>query len=71
MGMSLGERREVEEETYNIESLVKKAGSKYLVRWENYSEEYNTWEPRKSIPKFILKVNTGFGEILFIKCFLN
>ena len=44
------------EETYNIESLIKKKGSKYLVKWENYSDDVNTWEPIASIPHFILKV---------------
>merc|ERR1711936_1425178 len=44
-----------EEDIYNIESLVEKKGSKYLVKWENYPSEQNTWEPRSSIPKFILK----------------
>jgi len=43
------------EETYNIESLVKKKGSKYLVKWENFSDKWNTWEPKSSIPQFILK----------------
>ena len=43
-------------DVYNIESLVKKQGSKYLVKWENYPADQNTWEPKASIPKFILKV---------------
>jgi len=49
------EKKTSEEETYNIEALVKKKGSKYLVKWENYSDKYNTWEPISSIPLFILK----------------
>ena len=51
------EKKSSEEETYNIESLVKKKGSKYLVKWENFADKYNTWEPISSIPLFILKVN--------------
>ena len=47
---------QVQEDVYNIESLIKKKGSKYLVKWENYQEEFNTWEPKASIPEFILKV---------------
>jgi len=43
------------EEVYNIESLVKKKGNKYLVKWENYGEDQNTWEPESSIPSFILQ----------------
>jgi len=49
------EIKSLEEETYNIESLVKKKGSKYLVKWENFDEKFNTWEPTASIPQFILK----------------
>jgi len=49
------EKKSSEEETYNIESLVKKKGSKYLVKWENFADKYNTWEPISSIPLFILK----------------
>jgi len=45
----------VQEEVYIIESLTKKNGSKYLVKWENYPEDQSTWEPKASIPQFILK----------------
>ena len=48
--------KKVAEEVYNIETLVKKKGSKYLVKWENYPPDQNTWEPRASIPQFILQV---------------
>ena len=44
-------------ETYIIESLARNSGSKYLVKWENYPATQNTWEPKSSIPGFILKVN--------------
>ena len=44
------------ENVYNIEYLKEKKGSKFLVKWENYPEKDNTWEPRASIPSFILKV---------------
>ena len=43
-------------EEYIIESLVKKEGSKYLVKWENFPAAQSTWEPRSSIPKFVLEV---------------
>jgi len=42
-------------DVYNIESLTKKNGSKYLVKWENYPSDQNTWEPKSSIPEFIIK----------------
>ena len=44
-------------DVYNIESLTKKNGSKYLVKWENYPSDQNTWEPKSSIPEFIIKVS--------------
>ena len=46
-----------EEDIYNIEALVDKKGSKYLVKWENFPHEQNTWEPRSAIPPFIIKVS--------------
>ena len=46
-----------EEEVYIIESLKEKSGDKYLVKWENYSEDENTWEPRSSIPDYVLQVS--------------
>jgi len=45
----------VQEDVYIIESLTKKNGSKYLVKWENYPSDQNTWEPKSSIPEFIIK----------------
>ena len=44
------------EDVYIIESLREKKDSNFLVKWENYPEEENTWEPRGEIPGFILKV---------------
>merc|ERR1719474_2561549 len=43
------------DEVYNIELLKEKKGDKFLVKWENFSEYYNSWEPRKSIPEDIVK----------------
>ena len=43
------------EELYLIEKLLKKKGSKYLVKWKNYPEEQNTWEPQSNIPEAIIK----------------
>ena len=45
-----------QEDVFNIEALIEKKGSKYLVKWENYTDDQNTWEPRSSIPPFIVKV---------------
>jgi hypothetical protein len=47
-----------EDEVYNVEALLEKRGYKYLVKWENYSDVYNSWEPRFALPQFIVKVNS-------------
>ena len=49
-------QKEPEDDVYIIESLKEKKGNNFLVKWENYSDEENTWEPRASIPGFVLKV---------------
>merc|ERR1712013_512334 len=49
------EQKQDKEEVYNIEALVEKKGLKYLVQWENFTVDHNTWEPRSSIPDFILQ----------------
>jgi len=40
-------------EQYNVESIVdkKKFGNewKYLIKWEGYSHDANTWEPRENL----------------------
>ena len=46
------------DDVYIIESLREKKGNQFLVKWENYSEDENTWEPRSSIPDNILQVCT-------------
>ena len=47
---------EPEDDVYIIESLREKNGNQFLVKWENYPEDENTWEPRASIPDYILQV---------------
>ena len=48
--------KEVEDDDFNIiESLVDQRDGEYLVKWLNRSSDQNTWEPKSSIPKFILK----------------
>ena len=46
------------EEVYIVEALLEKKGSKFLVKWENYSEDWNSWEPRSGLPFFIIKVTS-------------
>ena len=48
---------EPEDDVYIIESLKEKDGDKFLVKWEHFSDDENTWEPRSSIPDYILQVN--------------
>jgi hypothetical protein len=48
----------VDEPVYNIEALVEKKGSPYLVKQENYPDDQNTWEHYCSIPESIVEVRT-------------
>ena len=50
----------IPDDVYNIEALIEKKGFKYLVKWENYPVDQNTWEPKSSIAGFILKVSKVF-----------
>ena len=45
------------DDVYIIESLKEKKGNQFLVKWQNYSEDENTWEPKLSIPECILQVS--------------
>jgi hypothetical protein len=47
-----------EDEVYNVEALLGQRGNKYLVKWENYSDVYNSWEPRFALPQYIVKVTS-------------
>ena len=49
-----------QEEMFIIESLLQEKGSSFLVKWENYNEDWNSWEPRAGIPPFILQVITYY-----------
>ena len=52
-----------DDEVYNVEALLEKRGYKYLVKWENYPESFNSWEPRFALPEHIVKVNIYFKFI--------
>ena len=57
------------DDVYNIESLVEKKGSIYLVKWENYPEDQNTWESKCSIPDCVREVNNSFLNFVFFLLF--
>ena len=42
-------------DTYNVEEILDKKmlgrNFKYLIKWEGYPDEENSWEPRKNLPK--------------------
>ena len=54
-----------QEEMFIVESLLEKKGSSFLVKWENYNEDWNSWEPRAGIPSFIVQVITD-NRIYFV-----
>ena len=47
------------DEVFYVESLLEKRGYKYFVKWENYPESYNSWEPRFGLPEYIVKVDSS------------
>jgi hypothetical protein len=46
-----------EDDVYIIELLKEKKGNKFLVKWENFSEDEDSWEPQSSIPDYMVQVN--------------
>ena len=49
-------KKSLEEDVYDIEALLQRKGSRYLVKWEGYSEDCNSWEPKTSIPNLKVKL---------------
>lgn len=47
------------EDFYLVEKLIKhkktRNGIRFLVKWLNYDENQNTWEPTENIPKEIIE----------------
>ena len=41
---------------FTIQSLKRRKGDRYLIKWDGFSDEENTWEMRSAIPEYILKV---------------
>ena len=42
-----------EDELYIIEKIIRKVGNKYLVKWRNYSNDFNSWVDKNDIVKYV------------------
>ena len=42
-----------EDGLYIIEKIIKKVGDRYLVKWRNYSNDFNSWIDKNDIVKYI------------------
>jgi hypothetical protein len=47
---------DLSEDEYQVENILNKRVTKagiveYLIKWENYSNKYNTWEPKENLLK--------------------
>ena len=38
---------------YIIEKIIKKVGDRYLIKWRNCSNEFNSWINKNDIVKYI------------------
>ena len=38
-----------EEQEFKVKQILKKKGQRYLVKWKNYPDSENTWEPLKNL----------------------
>ena len=42
-----------EEGLYIIEKIIKKVGDRYLIKWRNYSNDFNSWINKNDIVKYV------------------
>ena len=42
-----------ENDLYIIEKIIKKVGNKYLIKWKNYSDKFNTYVNKNDIVKYL------------------
>ena len=42
-----------ENDLYIIEKIIKKVGNKYLVKWKNYSDKFNSYANQNDIVKYL------------------
>ena len=53
-----------EDKVFYVEALLEKRGYKYLVKWENYPANWNSWEPRFALPQHIVQVKHFFVDCI-------
>ena len=42
-----------EDGLYMIEKIIKKVGDRYLIKWRNYSHDFNSWIDKNDIVKYV------------------
>ena len=42
-----------EDGLYIIEKIIKKVGDRYLIKWRNYSNDFNSWIDKNDIVKYV------------------
>ena len=38
---------------YIIEKIIRKVGDNYLIKWRNYSNDFNSWINKNDIVKYV------------------
>ena len=42
-----------EDGLYIIEKIIKKVNDRYLIKWRNYSNDFNSWIDKNDIVKYV------------------
>ena len=42
-----------EDDLHIIEKIIKKVGDRYLIKWRNYSNDFNSWINKNDIVKYV------------------
>lgn len=48
-----------------LDSRLSRGRLEYLVKWQNYTEEHNTWEPESNVKNAPRRINVTFAELKF------
>ena len=43
----------MKEGLYIIQKIIKKVGDRYLIKWRNYSKDFNSWINKNDIVKYV------------------